>query len=111
MLVNFNGISPTPGATVTVRLAGSATPVPIYADADLTPLGNPFTADLLTGLYSFWADLELLDITISTGNALPSDRKPNLPEVIFTGLSPNRVASIIVEDRCQLITLVQTAPY
>lgn len=52
------------GATVTVYQTGTTTPAVIYSDNGLTVKSNPFTT-ALDGIYDFYADNGLYDITIS----------------------------------------------
>src|SRR5947208_6850323 len=62
-----------PGCTVQVYLAGTLTPPGnIYADNAGTIKSNPFTADLVTGAWSFYADNGRYDVQMS-GAGLPSN--------------------------------------
>lgn len=55
-IVRFTGSTVVGAGEVTVYLSGTLTPATVYSDALLTPLGNPFTADVLTGAFVFYAD-------------------------------------------------------
>lgn len=55
-----------PGATITVRLAGSVTSASIYSDAAGTTKPNPFTATT-AGYWHFYADDGDYDVLISCG--------------------------------------------
>lgn len=57
--------APAPGATVTVRDAGTANISTIYSDNISTPKANPFTADATTAYWFFYAANGRYDITIS----------------------------------------------
>lgn len=94
----YSGSAPVAGSLITVNLAGTQVLATIYADPILTPLANPFTSDLLTGAYLFYAEVASYDVVVTTGLDQPSNRLPGLPEIVFSGTSPNRVASLVVED-------------
>jgi hypothetical protein len=53
-----------PGCTVTVYLTGTLTLATLY-NADGSGKGNPFTADLTTGLWSYYADDGRYDVKMS----------------------------------------------
>lgn len=55
-IVAYTGTAPEPGDTITVRHAGTLDLAVIYEDLLGTRLGNPFTADEVTGDYQFFAD-------------------------------------------------------
>jgi hypothetical protein len=61
-----------PSCTVTVYLAGTATPATIYSDnaGSPTPLANPFTAQS-NGSWNFYAAAGLYDVVLS-GASLPT---------------------------------------
>jgi hypothetical protein len=63
-----------PQCTVTVYLTGTTTPATIYADANSTPLSNPFTANTAASWLFFAATSTCYDIVLSGGSpiALPS---------------------------------------
>lgn len=65
--VNYQGVT-TAAATVSVYTAATLDKVALFEDEEgLTPLGNPFTADLTTGAYTFWtAEGQQLDISART---------------------------------------------
>jgi len=94
------GLAPTVNSPVTVLLAGTPVLAAIYADALGTPLGNPFVTDLLTGAYAFWADNAVTYEIVLGAPGLPTPRVDRawLPTVIFSGTSPLRTASLVVED-------------
>lgn len=76
-IVRYAGTMEVPGVAVTVTLSGTPTLATLYADGLLTPLGNPFTADLVTGEYAFYADDgDAYDITPSEGDGAPVDPIP-----------------------------------
>lgn len=56
-----------PGCTVQVNQTGTATPATIYSDPSGTPLANPFTADMSTGFFEFYADNGTYDLLFSGG--------------------------------------------
>ena len=57
-----------PGCTVEIFLSGTLThPTNIYADNSGTIKANPFTADLQTGLWFFYADNGRYDVKLSGG--------------------------------------------
>jgi hypothetical protein len=59
-----------PGATVAVYYAGTTTPAPIFADVNgLTPLSNPFLADL-NAYWSFYVASERIDVQLSGAGIL-----------------------------------------
>lgn len=112
-LVLFSGCAPVAGATITVRLAGTITDADIYADEDETPLGNPFSADAETGLFTFWsAEGVDLDIVVNTGGADPSLRVPDANlYAIASGASPARVMSLVADDDGAQVVIAQSDPY
>jgi hypothetical protein len=67
-----------PGCIVTVYLTGTTTKATIYADGSLTPLLNPFTADVapasnFPGKWIFWAATGTgYDVVMSGGGGNPS---------------------------------------
>ena len=66
-VVRYTGTAPVVASLVTAYLTGTQVLATLYADDLLTPLGNPFTADALTGLYTFWAsDAVGYDVVIGT---------------------------------------------
>ncbi len=71
-IARYSGVTTTANATVTVYLENTQVPATIYADALLTPLGNPFTSGV-DGAYDFFADdAEAYDITENApGDPLP----------------------------------------
>lgn len=73
MLVNYNGFASRGAATVRVLIHGTLDLADLYADQNGdTVLGNPFTADVVTGAFTFWADdANVLDLQIDTGNTTP----------------------------------------
>lgn len=99
-IVRYNGVAPVVASLVTVNLAGTQVAATIYADSLLTPLGNPFTADALTGLYAFWADdtLAPYDVVVGMPATPPTTVLPRLPTMLFSGVSPTRTASLVVDD-------------
>lgn len=97
-IVAYAGIAPVAGSTVRVFLDGTQVFATIYADPLLTPLANPFTADDRTGTYLFYADdSETYEIDLN-GVGSPTQSEPALPAIIFNGETPNRTASLVVED-------------
>lgn len=56
------------GCTVRVLLSGTSTQATLYSNNAGQSLANPFTADPLTGLFSFYADNGKYDISFSGGN-------------------------------------------
>lgn len=55
-LALYTGTAPDPGATITVRHAGTLDRAVIFEDEIGTLLGNPFTANELDGSWQFYAD-------------------------------------------------------
>jgi hypothetical protein len=61
------------GCTVTVYLTDTSTKATLYSNATGSTLGNPFTADLLTGKFlAFAANGQGYDVVLSGGGANPS---------------------------------------
>lgn len=66
-LRQYVGVTADPADTVTVHPTGTLDLADLYEDGDgSTPLGNPFTSDLSTGDYSFWAEDVPYDIWDTT---------------------------------------------
>jgi hypothetical protein len=65
-LTRFTGTTPLPGETVTVTITDQLDTVDLYEDDAGTFLGNPFTSDVVTGEYQFWADGVLTDVVDAT---------------------------------------------
>jgi hypothetical protein len=108
MVVAYSGAAPNAGATMTVLLSGTPTPATIYADDLLTPLANPFTADLLTGAYLFYADDALAyDVQAAVPSTPDLVENPGDPFVVAGGVTPNRVISLVVNDNGTQIVLAQ----
>lgn len=71
-LVSSNDlIGSYPGCTVNVFISGSGTPATIYSDSGLTPLANPFTADIVYGTYGFYAAAGCYDV-VTSGAGMPA---------------------------------------
>lgn len=106
----YSGQVPNPGATISVFLANTLTFATLYADALLTPLPNPFTADELDGRYLFYANQAAFDIVAAIPDEPPADVVPALPAIIFNGTSPARVATLVVNDPVtdEQVVLAQT---
>lgn len=60
-----------PGCTVNVFISGSGTHATIYSDSGMTPLANPFTADIVTGAFGFYAAAGCYDV-VTSGAGMPS---------------------------------------
>lgn len=97
-MVQYEGQAAVAASTVTVLLAGTQQPATIYADDLGTPQANPFTADALTGFYGFWAEQQAYDVLVVQPSADPSRTVRTLPVVVFSGTSPDRTATLAVED-------------
>ncbi len=100
MIVRYSGAAPQTESVITVYLHGTQVSAVLYADGLGTPLGNPFLADALTGLYTFWADDAVsydIIISLSPTSALIVNL-PGMPRVLFSGTSPARTASLVVDD-------------
>lgn len=54
-----------PGCTIQVNNSGTSTLTTLYADNSGTPLANPFTADMTTGYFEFYADNGTVDLLFS----------------------------------------------
>lgn len=65
-ITRHTGVTSTPAATVTVYLAGTLNLADLFGDTLSTLLGNPFTSDLVTGAYQFWAEDVAYDIVDSS---------------------------------------------
>src|SRR5690242_6437126 len=70
-VVRYTGTAPVAGAIVNVFFPGTQAPATIYDDLLLTPKSNPFTADLLTGAYTFCAEQQAYDIVLGETGAAP----------------------------------------
>jgi hypothetical protein len=55
-LQRYTGTAAQPADTITVYFTGTLNLAVLYEDEEGTLLGNPFTADLTTAEYQFWAD-------------------------------------------------------
>lgn len=112
-LVRFDGRACVPGAAVAVRLAGTLSLVSLFEIDGVTPLPNPLTADVLTGIFTFYAEEAVsYDIVETTGGGDPATREVDAAlYVVFTGTSPNRTASLIADDLGAQVILQQVGPY
>ncbi len=106
MAVAYSGAAPVAGATISVFLAGTQTYATIYADTLNTPLANPFTADVLTGLYLFYAAQVPYDIQVSVDGS-PVDVTPGVPMIVASGSGASRVISLVTEDQGEQVVLAQ----
>lgn len=83
----FEAATPVLASLVTVYLTGTQIAAAIYADALLTPLGNPFTSDALSGLYVFYADdADAYDILLGT-TGVPTPPTPSTSAVAFAQMA------------------------
>jgi len=63
-----------PGCTVDVFISGTNTHASIYSDSGLTPLANPFTADVLNGNFGFYAAAGCYDV-VTSGAGMPAPHR------------------------------------
>lgn len=95
----YSGSAPVAGSSVTVYLDGTLTLADLYEDLDgLVPLANPFTADAVTGSYRFVAEVLAYDVVLGVPADPPTETAPSLPEIRFNGTSPDRTATLVVDD-------------
>jgi len=108
-LQQYSGIAPSPGTTLSVFLAGTQNFATIFADADQTPLANPFTADQFTGAYTFWADDDNGPFDVVVGGVLiPGDvLDADDLQVSIVGVSPNRTVTLFIDDNGTQVVLAQ----
>lgn len=98
-IARYSGSTPTPGSTVSVFAQGTQNLVDLFEDlAGLVPMANPFTSDTLSGNYTYCTENVLLDETIGAATVVPATREPLPPSVVFSGVSPARVATLWAED-------------
>jgi hypothetical protein len=109
-LALYSGTAAVAGSTVTVYESGTLDVATLYEDIDgLVPLSNPFTADVNSGAYQFVAETAAYDVEVAQPADPPSETVPMPSEVRFNGTTPDRTATLVVEDPStgELITLVQ----
>jgi len=67
-IIQYQGVTAQPADTLTVYLTGTLNKATLYEDAIGTALGNPFTSDITTGDYEFFAEDVIYDIVDTTGS-------------------------------------------
>jgi len=88
-----------PGATVRVKLAGTATDATIYSDNGTTPKANPFAVETTDGSYYFYAANGRYDlITAATGFVFDADDTADLTLFDLTGVGPLAIGGAIDPD-------------
>lgn len=81
-----------PSCTITVYLTGTTSIATIYADGVSTPLGNPFTANAVTGQWLFYSAVNQgYDVVLSGGIPPNTYASP----LTLTGLFPSQQFSIL----------------
>lgn len=98
-LQRYAGTAPVPGTTVTVNESGTQVAATLFEDNDgLVPLPNPFTADAVTGYYTYVAEAAAYDTVLGQPDAASTTLDTSLPKILFTGVTPDRHAVLYTED-------------
>lgn len=102
-IVRYNGATPVAASLVTVYFTGTQNPATLYADDLLTPLGNPFTSDAVTGLFSYWADNgSVYDELIGAPTAVPATAQTNAAFGIVVVAGQTQVEADVPHDAVEL---------
>lgn len=96
-----NSFSRVTGCTVEVFLAGTNTDATIFSNSSGTPLANPFTANMTSGLITFYAANGAYDVRLSGGSPSISPAYTIAGQVLFD-------FSTVAGDGASLFSLNQT---